>query len=106
MSHPLVERRHLIRPTTFRAYFEERVGPLDDLPPPLREQLQDRERQLAERIQPGDELYEWSLTGDDGGDCSGLATVRAGEIVWTQVCTQAVRPQTTARPGTPTAPRF
>jgi hypothetical protein len=106
MSHPAVEKRHLIRPTTFHTYFEERVGPLDDLPSPLREQLQDRERQLAERIQPGDELHEWSMTSDDGRDWSGLAVVRAGEIVWTQLCTQAVRPQQTTQPGTPTAARF
>jgi hypothetical protein len=105
MSHPPVEKRHLIRPTTFRTYFEERVGPLDDLPSPLREQLQERDRQLAVRMQPGDELHEWSMTGDDG-DCSGLAVVRAGAIVWTQLCARADRPQQTAAPGTPTAPRF
>jgi hypothetical protein len=105
MSQPSVEKRHLIRPTTFRTYFEERLGPLDDLPSPLREQLQDRERQLAEQLQPGDELHEWSMTGE-GGDRSGLAIVRAGEIVWAQLCAQAVRPQQTARPGTPTAARF
>jgi hypothetical protein len=106
MSHPPVEKRHLICPTTFRTYFEERVGPLDELPSPLREQLQKRERQVAERIQPGGELHEWSMTGDDGGDCSGLAVVRAGEIVWTQLCTQAVRAQQTNHAGTPTAARF
>jgi hypothetical protein len=106
MTHSPVEKRHLIRPTTFRVYFEGRVGPLDDLPPPLRDQLRERERQLAELMQPGDELHEWGMTGDDCGDCSGLAIVRAGEIVWTHLCTQAVRPQQTATPGTPTATRF
>lgn len=106
MSHPPVEKRHLIRPITFRAYFEERVGPLDDLPSPLCEQLQEREQRVAEQIQPGDELYEWGMTGDDCGVCSGLAVVRAGEIIWTRLCTQAVRPHQNAQPGTPTATRF
>ncbi|MFO1042745.1 MAG: hypothetical protein U0941_13210 [Planctomycetaceae bacterium] len=106
MSHPPVEKRHLIRPTTFRTYFEERVGPISGVPSPLREQLQEREDLLAGQMQPGDELYEWGMTGDDCGDCTGLAVVRAGEIVWTQLCARAVRAHVGADSGTPTTARF
>ncbi len=106
MDHPPVEKQHLIHQTTFRTYFETRVGPLDELPSPLREQLQDRENQVSEQMQPGDELHEWALTDDNGAECSGLAIVRDGEIVWTRLCTRTARSQGTAPPGTPTPQRF
>jgi hypothetical protein len=103
---PKIEKKHLLRPTTFRAYHEGRLGRIEELPDPLRKHLLEEERAIAQRLVGDFELWEWEMTGEEVGHCSGLAVVRAGEIVVHRMCYRVGPAGRAAPPGTTTAPRF
>ena len=79
-------REHLVAPTTFLAYSEKWLGPAVQWSEPLKRGYTHRERELLEKLAPGDELWEWHDAGEIPLSMrSGLAILRDGRIIehWT-----------------------
>src|SRR5579884_2532463 len=85
-----VEKHHLVRPTSFRAYHEGRLGKLEELPELIRQRFLEQEAQLAAEMHEGDELWEWQVGGSvQAPEVSGLAILRQGEILRSWECYRA-----------------
>jgi hypothetical protein len=105
-SLPPVEPKHLVGPVTFRGYLEARIGALETLPQPLRDRLLEKEREVAQRLQAGEELWEWAMSGEEIGHCTGLALLREGVISTSWMFGRSEPPKRTAPPGSTTALQF
>ena len=79
MKAPL--RDWLVAPTTFRDYMDRFLGGIDSVSPDLLARYEQRAAEVAVKVQPGDELWEWHQRGGPFSSSGGLAVLRGGEVV-------------------------
>ena len=78
---PELPQDWLIGPTTFREYTDRLLGGLDDLGTKLLARVEERAAQVAAKLQPDDELWEWHQKGGPFSSSGGLAIIRDGVVV-------------------------
>ena len=83
----LIDPKYLTRRVTYREYNERFVGPIEELPPRIQQQIVQKEAELVRELQPGDELWEWDMGGwNSFAGTSGLAILRGGMVIKSWVC--------------------
>ena len=76
-------QQSLKRQTAYREYVAKWVGDEDgNIPPQFLQQVEQREAEIAAKMQPGDELWEYEYGNWNAfAGTSGLAIVRGGSVV-------------------------
>lgn len=77
---PLI-RDWLVAPTTFRDYMDRFLDGTDSVSPDLLARFEQRAAEVAVKLRPGDELWEWHQRGGAFSSSGGLAVLRGGEVV-------------------------
>jgi hypothetical protein len=77
-----IAKEWLKRPTTYRAFTARWLADEDgNIPERFLKRLEEREAEIAAKMRPGDELWEFEYGDRAFAMTWGLAVVRAGEVV-------------------------
>lgn len=83
----MIDPKFLTKRVTYREYNEKYVGPIEDLPPKIKQIFFEKEAELGQELASGDELWEWDMGGwDKLSGTSGLAILRDGKVIKSWKC--------------------
>lgn len=74
-------REWLVGPTTFHEYCRRWFGDPAEMPPKLQARVEQRAAEVAAKLSPEDELWEWHADGGPFSSAGGMAVLRGGKIV-------------------------
>jgi hypothetical protein len=71
----------LVHRIEYRAYVEEMLASIRDLPEEKRRRAEERVAAVEAKLLPGDEVWEWRHDGGPLSSAGGVAILRGGQII-------------------------